>query len=440
MSIAEKIIEYRNSSAPIAYDDMSVLYSTIEYDQSGKELNYMLFDMLATDSSGEQKHFFKAIKLYRLLLTPKNDRIANFLMEKQAEVLSSMWEHRIHFLSLIANILDPAIGLVYTYGVQGVGDTVSEAKKDADLAFSSLGSSLQGTFRTIRFRPYNYEEAEWLRKKMIEMKHLSILKGIPYPHQNTSPASMSKTSTGGGSAKNDIRSQTETMEEFISGMVDHEYVMLTMANPIHEKVLKNWLQVLSREETKWASILQGASNVNFSLALPMMFGGNMGGGLGYNHATNHTAGQSSGHGTTWSDSVAQGASHGVTQGVNHGISATQGHGIANSNTTTHGSSVGSSHTISHSTTHTLTTGHTHGTSGGTSWNQGSSSNSSSSSSNSTGYAMGNTKGTSTGSSHGVNDGGSYTGTVGGSVSLKEKIPFIASAKQSISGSIARGHS
>jgi hypothetical protein len=423
LSITEKIIQYRKSSAPISHEDLSVIFSTVEYDHNKDELNYILFDMVSSQPNEEPKHFYKAIKLYRLLLVPKNDRIANFLMEKQAEVLASMWEHRIHFISLIANILDPAIGLVYTYGVQGVGQTIEQAKQDADLAFSSLSSSLKGTFRTIRYRRYNYEEAEWLRKKMIEMKYLTALKGIPYPHQNTNPASMTKGgNAGGGTAKNDIRSQTETMEEFISGMTDHEYVMLTMANPIHEKVLKNWLQVISREETKWASILQGSSSVNFSIALPMMFGGNLGGSEGNNTGTSHTAGHSVGQAQNWTDGVSQNSSHGVNSGVNHGTNSGYNHGVGTSHTVSNGT--GTSHTVTDGTgtSHTTTTGHTHtnthsnssSSSNSTSWNNGSSSGYG----GSQGTSSTNTKGS--GSSFSETSSYGKSNTTGWSVGVSEK--------------------
>ena len=382
MSVLDSLVRLRDSR--VTHNDVTVLHSSVDYDRQANHLRYLLFDMVVTHGPDDVEHFYKAIRLYRLIRVPKNKHIATFLMEKQAEVLASLWEQQIHFLSLIANILRPdPIGLVYSYGVQGVGSTLEEAKQDADRAFATLTASLKGVFRTIQFRQYDYREAEWLRRRMNGMDHLAMLKGIPYPHQGTSPASMNQGQTNGDMDL--LRSQTETMEEFIAGMTDYEYVMLTMANPIQPKILQRWLTALSKEETKWASIAQGTANVNFSVSLPMMFGGMMGGNQGFNTGTSHTTGHADGTSTSWADGTAFGVNHGVShthtdgsntgwnqgvgtnQGISHTMGASTNHSAGTSQSqgvssaTTHGTSsgTGTSHTTSQGTSHTASNGSTH---------------------------------------------------------------------------------
>ena len=422
MSISEKLIALRDAKTP-PHDDVLILNSVLDYDREKDYLKYLIFDMVITQN-GEGVHFYKAIKLYRLIRVPNNDRVANFLMEKQSEILASLWENQIHFITLIANILRPdPVGLMYSYGVQGIGNTIEEAKQNADAYFSSLTSALKGVFRTIEFRQYRYNEADWLRKKMNGMDHLAMLKGIPYPHQGTNPSSMSKSTVAGGSAKNDIRSQTETMEEFIAGMTDHEYVMLVVANPINQKVLQKWLNTLSKEETKWQAIAQGSSSVNFSVSLPMMFGGNLGNGTGYSTGVNHGLGHTVSAGTNWTDGIAHGATHGTSFTHSAGISSGNSQNISNTNSVSSG--LGTSHTLSSGVNHShgtnqgvnhgdswgqgtgTTTGHTtgstHTTANGTSTSHSEANGTSSSWSNGTSHATGSTSGTtqttSTGTSH-----------------------------------------
>ena len=422
MSISEKLIALRDAKTP-PHDDVLILNSVLDYDREKDYLKYLIFDMVITQN-GEGVHFYKAIKLYRLIRVPNNDRVANFLMEKQSEILASLWENQIHFITLIANILRPdPVGLMYSYGVQGIGNTIEEAKQNADAYFSSLTSALKGVFRTIEFRQYRYNEADWLRKKMNGMDHLAMLKGIPYPHQGTNPSSMSKSTVAGGSAKNDIRSQTETMEEFIAGMTDHEYVMLVVANPINQKVLQKWLNTLSKEETKWQAIAQGSSSVNFSVSLPMMFGGNLGNGTGYSTGVNHGLGHTVSAGTNWTDGIAHGATHGTSFTHSAGISSGNSQNISNTNSVSSG--LGTSHTLSSGVNHShgtnqgvnhgdswgqgtgTTTGHTtgstHTVANGTSTSHSEANGTSSSWSNGTSHTTGSTSGTtqttSTGTSH-----------------------------------------
>lgn len=157
-------------------DDFRVIDSWVEYenvtDKSSEKqkLAYMCYELeVLNPATGEKEHLFKAIKFCRVIRLPKSAKESKTFMDMHTQVLSAVWENRINFITVIANIMEPvALGLLFLYGVQGVGRDIEEAKVAAHNDFLSFIGSLQGTYKVLELSKLTAEESEWLRKKCTE--------------------------------------------------------------------------------------------------------------------------------------------------------------------------------------------------------------------------------------------------------------------------------
>lgn len=344
------------------YKDIEVVNSFVEYSGKG-DLSYLLFELKAKNGTGEYIHLYKAIKLHRLIRVPKNAKRLKSYMDMQGEVLASFYRSRINFIQIIANIIEPKpLGLLFIYGVQAVSTQSMEvAKQEANNDFAALIRAFQGTFRTMETRYPSNEEMEWLRNKMHTMNHVQMIRGLPAPRK--APGEMNNTSGMGG--RGDSETQ-ETNEQFIIGMSDYEYVAVLVAQPIEEEVLNQWLNALSKDETKWAGLHQGSRGLNFGLSMPMMFMSNLGSSEGWSQGFSQTDSINHTDSTSISDTVSHGTSTtmtdstGVTEGTTHstGITDTTGRSEGTSHTVSDGTSTSHSISKGDSTTETTTTGRT----------------------------------------------------------------------------------
>lgn len=414
VSILEMLQQQRNQAD---FNDIEVLDSTVEYAANGN-LAYLLFTMNAKNGDGVPIQLYKAVKLHRLIRVPKNAKQLKTLMDMQGDVISGLYQAKINFIQIMANIRKPKpIGLVFAYGVQAVSTTsMEEAKRQADQDAAGLVRVFGGTFRTIEMRVPTYEEMEWLRQKMHGMKHLQVVRGLPKPRKS---AGDMNNSSGMGTAGNaDTEEQTE---EFIAGMSDFEYVAILMASPIEEDVLMAWLTALSKDQTKWEGLLNGSKGINFGISLPMMYMANMGASEGWNTGFSEGISESHSDGTSFTEShgITEGTSHTASQGITEGTSLTDGQSLTlgHSDGETLGTSVTEGIAQSHSvgTSETLTETFSEGTS--TSDSTGTSESFSTGTNES--HSVGTSESYSVGSSSGATSGTSYTETEGASVTESE---------------------
>lgn len=365
----QKMLDVRTNILPD--DDFRIRDTWAEYSKNKNLLQYLCFEFETVNpETGEQTKAYKAVKLMRIIKLPKEAKQSLSLMEMQEQVLTSCYEIGINFITLIANVIQPALGTLYFYGCQGVASNIYEAKEEADRACEGLKASLQGTYKTLHFRFANKQEAEWLREKMRTMDALTVIKGIPKP--NRLPAS---SGTSGIGDKNIAPTAHETMEEIIAGMLEHEYVLQVLSTPVFNDTLQGLVNQTQAQMTYWYDHLQGSTSLNFNISLPMMMSSNASSSQGwqnnysnaesvnYTESENFSVGASENTGVSFNEgyglSYGQGTSQNVSEGVTVNNSYSQGLTVGEGTSVNQGVSLGQAlgQSLSHNESSSLNIGH-----------------------------------------------------------------------------------
>lgn len=224
-------------SKPGHDDDLKILRNWKEYTDDRKSMKYLMYELEMHEPGGNVVHFYKAIKLTRIIRLPKNAKQSESFMSMHSQVLAAVWERNIKLLTVIANLLHPVpLGMMYLYGVQGVADTAEKAKYIADNDFIALSSTLQGTYRVLEHRILTYDELEWLTEKMYMMDKMTVLRGIP----QAKDGGVDVGSKGMGNKSINPDAQ-DTTEEYIAGMSDKEYILQIISSPVKSEHLERWL-------------------------------------------------------------------------------------------------------------------------------------------------------------------------------------------------------
>lgn len=327
-------------------DDLQILNTWAEYTDDNKTMKYLIYEMRMEEPDGQVQYMYKAVKLLRVIRLPKSAKQSEAFMTMHSQILGGVWSQNINFLTLIANILNPkAIGLVFCYGVQGVASTLEQAKKKADLDFAALQGALQGTYRTLQFRTLSYDELEWIREKLFSMTNLIVVRGIPKAKDGGVDAG--NEGIGGQNVNPDSE---DTTEEFVAGMVDHEYIVQVLSTPVKKEHLERWLERSSKEMTKWNKQLQGTSGISFGLSIPMMYMANLGASQGWSHSYTDASTVATSTGESFSTAYGVSESSSLSESFGEGLSKSIGKTITDSYTQSHSVSEGSSHTTGTSLT------------------------------------------------------------------------------------------
>ena len=323
-------------------DDLRIMRNWAEYTEDNSTMRYLLYEMEVEEPDGQIVHLYKALKILRVVRLPKSAKQSEAFMSMHAQILGGVWMQNINFCTIIANILQPKpIGLVFCYGVQGVASTLEGAKKKADMDFAAVQAALQGTYRTLQARVLDYDELEWLREKMFSMKNIVVVRGIPKAKDGGVDAG-----TSGIGGENINPDSEDTTEEFIAGMVDHEYVVQVLSTPVKKEHLERWLERSSKEMTKWNKQLQGTSSVNFGLSIPMMYMANLGASEGWSHSYTDATTVSSSVSDTFNTTFSTSENLGLSENFTEGLGKTLGSSITDSYSQTHSISEGDSFTVS----------------------------------------------------------------------------------------------
>ena len=343
---------YKESEAE---DTFRVIDSWAEYDSESSVtpedrcLQYLCYEMEVMDpNNGKRTRCYKALKFARVIRLPASAKQSTSLMDMQQEILAGVYEQGYNFITVIANIIRPEpIGLLYLYGVQAVDTSLEKAKKKADLDFIGFVSMMQGTYRVLEMEVVKAKETEWLREKMYNMPHLTMVRGIPF-------ASKTGEDVGNkGMGNKNVNPDSEgTLEEIIEGMADYEYVIEVLSTPVYMDTILGWQERSQRDMTAWNNHLQGQTSLSFNLSIPMMYMANASQSQGWNRA--YTDGNTV--------STAQGESFSMTEGVSVGESLSQSYSrsVGHSN----GLSLSQSHSVGVTETQGVTLGETYGQSVG----------------------------------------------------------------------------
>ena len=414
-SVSSIIKDFTTTQNIVDYnDDIKIISNYTEYNPSSNKLDYIVIEFEVMDRDGSIKHLFKAIKLLKIIKLPDTLKQSMSMMDIHQQILTSFWENNFNFISMIARIektgKDRPLGLMQFYGIQGVAKTIHDAKAIADADFAGLISALQGSYRTMEFGYLDKFEADWVREKMTNMKHIQVVRGIPTAKKSSAESSSSKKLGGGDSDQN----SEETSEQFAIGLSGHDFIAMTLASPVEYEVLENWLMQTSKKQTGWASIMQGSNSMSAGINLPIMFAANLGASLGSSDGITDSSSQSQSISTSESfgESESYSESRGLSEGysTSHGINV--GYSVSNGITIGSSESYGESAGISHNEGESLSTsyGHSMGTSFGYSESQ------SVSSSHSIGTSDSVSSSTSLSQSHSVGSSESSSGSISGGYS------------------------
>lgn len=405
-------------------DDFRIIDSwTLYHENPGvkindRKLNYLCYELESIDpETGEKTHYYKAIKLARVDRIPKSAKQSTALMDMQAQVLSSAWQQGFNLITIIANIIKPAVGLLYLYGVQGVSTSLEDAKKEADRAYTGFMYSMQATYKVLELRCICAEEAEWLREKMYSMEYMTVVRGIPKAQEGGVDAG-----DKGIGGKNLNPQSQGTLEEMIIGMADYEYVLEVISTPVYRNTLEEWSLRTQRDMTDWYGQLQGNKSFSMGISLPMMFAANQSSSQGWNKA--YTDAESVSH--------SQGESFSTSYGENVGQALSQSYGQSI------GQSRGMSVTDSASQSHSISQGQSFGQNWGSSFGQ--SIGSSFNQSVGQGQSISHNEGTSTGESFGTSQGQSYGFSQGQNVSKSHNVGTNQSFGQTLTETVGRTNS
>lgn len=430
-----------NRSKPTATNDIRIVDSWAEYDETEKcsieerKLKYLCYELETMNpETGEQQRIYKALCFARVIRLPKDAKQSLSFMDMHEQLLSGVYERQYNMVTIICNIIRPvALGLLYLYGVQGVGRDIETAKEIAHRDFLGLLSMLQGTYRVLEMRILQAQESEWLRGKMYGMEHITAIRGIPQANRGGENAG-----NKGFGGKNLNPQSQGTIEEIVSGLSDYEYAIEILSSPVKIETLKAWAIRTQEDITSWNDQLQGVKAVSMNLSMPMMFAANMGQSQGSSHAytdadsvsfsqnESYSTGYGESVGKSLSESISE--SFGKTSGISETQSLSQSHSISQGQSigSTFGQSFGLSDGVSSNQSQGQTIGinssagqninESFGKSEGTSYNlsQGHNVGTSHSIGNSQGFGI--SQGESYGTSSGVSVGSSVNHSIGNSIS------------------------
>ena len=320
-----------NAAMPV--DDFRILDSYAIYKEkadkklSQKPLDYLCYEIESINpETGEKLHFFKALKFVRIIRLPKSAKQSTSLMDIQQQILSAVYENGYNLITIIANIIQPKpIGLLFLYGVQGVADNIEDAKKQADEDFIGLTRALQGSFRVLEMKNLDAEESEWLREKMYNMDYITVVRGVP--KANKSGEDMGNKGVGGKNLNPDSQG---TLEEFIAGMADYEYVVQVLSTPVFRRTLQEWSLQTQRQMTSWYSQLQGTKALSFNISMPMMYMANQSNSEGWSKAYTDAESVSYSEGQSFSNSFSESVGKGLSQSFSESYGVTQGQTVTDS--------------------------------------------------------------------------------------------------------------
>lgn len=430
----KRLLHPADEAEPV--DDFRILDSWAEYEDNPKKspdeqsMSYLCYYIETMNpKTGERVRFYKAICLLRVIRIPEGAKESTTFMNMQGEVLSAAYENDYNLITVICNMREPALGLLFLYGTQATHATsIETAKEKAREAFLGYYTALIGAFRVIEMRRITAEEAEWLRTKMYNMDYMTVVRGIPKATQAGEDAGNK------GLGGHNLNPGSEgTLEKIIAGMSDFEYVIEIISSPVPTDTLLGWKNKSQEEMTKWNSQLQGTKAISANISLPIMYMANASQSQGWSKGFTDSSTSSTSTGETFTTGESQSVGQSLSQTLGRTVGHTQGTSISNSLSqgVTNTSGITTGETLGQ--TYGMTHGYTNGTSQGVSVNNGQSLNVGSSTNQGASYTEGMSQnqsvsqnaslsqGTNVSTSHGITEGSSYNVSQGQNVSSSHSL-------------------
>ena len=313
-------------------DDFRILDSWAEYDDNPKKapdeqsLRYLCYYLETMDPrTGRRVKYYKAICLLRVIRIPESAKQSTAFMNMQGEVLSTAYENEYNLITIIANMRDPALGLMFLYGTQATANTIEEAKIKARDSFIGYYTALTGAFRVLEMRRITAEEAEWLRTKMYNMDYMTVVRGIPKAVHSAEDAGNK------GMGGNNLNPDSEgTLEKIIAGMSDFEYVIEVISTPVFMDTLMGWKMRSQEQMTLWNGQLQGTKSLSANISLPMMYMANASQSQGWSKGFTDNTTVSTSVGESFTNTQGQSVGESLSQTIGQTIGQTRGASISNS--------------------------------------------------------------------------------------------------------------
>lgn len=405
-------------------------YSSDELVGNEPAVKYFMFEFSqrSPDEAGYW-HGFKAVRLLRLTRVPRYLRQGSaqggpgLVFDQMRDVLVGLREQGTLFIQVIANA--PDLGMVFAYGVQGVGETPELAQQAADVAYSVLRFQLDGTFQQLEYAPLSRSQGEALARYQQQWDEVAVARGRPIPAGGSVSAALFDGN------RTDIESTANQLESVLRGLADSSFMMSLITVPVAPVQMSAAWRNLTDTLSRFRSDQQGSRSVSFGVALPFSAGASQGDSHGNTHTSGATegAGDSVGHATSATDSVSHtdGTSQtdSATAGVTHTESASETHGVATSvgESYTEGVTHGQSMSLGDSTGQNFGASSSEQVSAGQSQGltQGQSISETSGISEGQSLASGQSVGTSWSASQGQSIGSSVTHSLGNSQSLGESL-------------------
>jgi len=397
----------------------------LERDAGGRPLDRLAVQWFKTweAEAGREYTLYRAVKLYLLKHLPQEARRDPALVDKMRAVLSGLHTQRrarFQFTQLLAGMWQPKpLGVVQIYGVIGLGESLDEARRNAQLGGAALVGALSNFVQAI-VEPLTIAQVEWLINAYSRMRTVSVFVG--HPDERLAAKG------GGREGPGEVVSQPaepgvtgQQIEMFLRPLVNQqvEFVAPLLASPVDTAILTQCLSRIADEASVVASLQTGGDSVSAGIAISLGLSTTLAQSVG------NAFGQMRGQSQARTLSVAESRTHTVGRATTTGHTVTDGSAHSTGFATSSGRSVTETTSTSSGAAHSDGSAHTDGSAHST----GSFSSTSSSSGVSGGVAhsvvdtasqsqggaagISLSAGSSASESHGANLSGTHTESSGG---------------------------
>lgn len=302
------------STDEIDYDLLDIVRQWREYAPDAT-VRYFCYELAQLNPGASAvDRYFKAVRLIRLTRVPRYLR-QHATTEQFRDLLAGLREKQVLFLNIVAK--SPQLPLVFAYGVQGVGETIEEARTAADEAYAALTFSLDGTYQQLEYQPLSADEGETLARYQTQWRHIAVARGRPMP----SNAGIGASAVLDGN-RTDVQQVNDAIASFVRGMGDKSFMLSLVTVPLTPEDMSHAWRNIAMKLSAVRSDQQGSRSLGASFALPLGLGASLMDGSGSTHGLTGTQGIGS------SDGLSASTTHGMSVSHSDAVSASQSESVS----------------------------------------------------------------------------------------------------------------